>query len=91
MIAVGEVPGPGSGCEGGTVANPIADPGYLCVYVGSVSGLFGNPGAPGLGITTLSDGAQGADTTGAALGGGAAAGGAAQGRGTFAVTAPLDE
>jgi Collagen triple helix repeat (20 copies) len=72
------------GCTGGTVSDPTADPGHLCIYVGVIT----DPAA-GVGGVLQPDGNAGVGKSGAVLifGTETTAQGAA-GWGSFAVTAP---
>ena len=40
FIKQGESTTPGDGCGGGSVENPTAEPGYLCIYTRALSGVY---------------------------------------------------
>lgn len=73
-----------AGCTGGTVAEPAADPGHLCVYVGEAQGTI--PGQTRIfsGVSLLSEGASRSGAVVSVLGSTEAM----QAVGTWAVSAP---
>jgi hypothetical protein len=71
-----------AGCVGGTVANPTADPGHLCVYENDRQGTAGSP------MVCSISGCSGSDDNGFQIALSSGGPGVVIARGSWAVTAP---